>query len=191
MIVNDSDDAGLHVVESIFVSFFVSFFCGYRIQGVGDAISDLLYAEAILAISGITLPEWEAQYQTVPSRLLAVRVPDRTVVSTTPDECKCVAPTGQYFFQWKPSFFACCFEILCKSTHLNLTMNSCQSPLIKYILGLQEGIDRLVADFKLGRAFVRPSGTEDVVRIYAEAESQESADALAKAVELVVNKTCK
>ena len=30
-----------------------------------------------------------------------------------------------------------------------------------------------------GRAFVRPSGTEDVVRVYAEASSQEAADKLA------------
>ena len=30
-----------------------------------------------------------------------------------------------------------------------------------------------------GRAFVRPSGTEDVVRVYAEATTQEAADKLA------------
>ena len=30
-----------------------------------------------------------------------------------------------------------------------------------------------------GRCFVRPSGTEDVVRVYAEAASQEAADELA------------
>ena len=33
-----------------------------------------------------------------------------------------------------------------------------------------------------GRAFVRPSGTEDVVRVYAEAETQEEADELAQKV---------
>jgi phosphomannomutase len=58
-------------------------------------------------------------------------------------------------------------------------------------LGLQEGIDALVANQKQGRSFVRPSGTEDVVRVYAEADSQENADALAKAVEGLVNKFCK
>lgn len=36
--------------------------------------------------------------------------------------------------------------------------------------------------FRKGRAFVRPSGTEDVVRVYAEAESAEDASALAKQV---------
>lgn len=39
--------------------------------------------------------------------------------------------------------------------------------------GLQAGIDELVAKYPRGRSFVRPSGTEDVVRVYAEAESKE------------------
>lgn len=33
-----------------------------------------------------------------------------------------------------------------------------------------------------GRSFVRPSGTEDVVRVYAEADTQENADKLADQV---------
>ena len=33
-----------------------------------------------------------------------------------------------------------------------------------------------------GRAFVRPSGTEDVVRVYAEAQTQQAADKLAQQV---------
>ncbi|XP_040839620.1 phosphoacetylglucosamine mutase isoform X2 [Ochotona curzoniae] len=52
--------------------------------------------------------------------------------------------------------------------------------------GLQEAIDALVNKYKLSRAFVRPSGTEDVVRVYAEADSQESADSLAHEVSLAV-----
>ena len=43
---------------------------------------------------------------------------------------------------------------------------------------LQAAIDRLVAARRNGRAFVRPSGTEDVVRVYAEADTVEAADAL-------------
>lgn len=38
--------------------------------------------------------------------------------------------------------------------------------------GLQDAIDKLVANYKNGRSFVRPSGTEDVVRVYAEADTQ-------------------
>uniref|UniRef100_A0A8C0MA37 Phosphoacetylglucosamine mutase n=1 Tax=Canis lupus familiaris TaxID=9615 RepID=A0A8C0MA37_CANLF len=52
--------------------------------------------------------------------------------------------------------------------------------------GLQEAINDLVKKYKLSRAFVRPSGTEDIVRVYAEADSQENADSLAHAVSLAV-----
>lgn len=53
--------------------------------------------------------------------------------------------------------------------------------------GLQEKIDELVAAAGKGaRSFVRPSGTEDVVRIYSEAPTQEGADALAEKVRLAV-----
>lgn len=45
--------------------------------------------------------------------------------------------------------------------------------------GLQEEIDNLVAAYKSARSFVRPSGTEDVVRVYAEADTREAVDALA------------
>nr|XP_034837207.1 phosphoacetylglucosamine mutase [Maniola hyperantus] len=52
--------------------------------------------------------------------------------------------------------------------------------------GLQERIDELVSTYTSGRAFVRPSGTEDVVRVYAEADTQESADKLAAEVSQAV-----
>eukprot|EP01018_Ginkgo_biloba_P022870 Gb_09988 [translate_table: standard] len=54
-------------------------------------------------------------------------------------------------------------------------------------LGLQEAIDSEVAKYSLGRAFVRPSGTEDVIRVYAEAITQEAADMLAQAVAVHVH----
>lgn len=38
--------------------------------------------------------------------------------------------------------------------------------------GLQDAIDSLVKKYKNARSFVRPSGTEDVVRVYAEADTQ-------------------
>ena len=40
----------------------------------------------------------------------------------------------------------------------------------------------LTAQVSQGRAFVRPSGTEDVVRVYAEAENQADAEALAQRI---------
>ena len=44
---------------------------------------------------------------------------------------------------------------------------------------LQPQLDKAMAKYPRGRCFVRPSGTEDVVRVYAEAETQAHADALA------------
>ena len=38
-----------------------------------------------------------------------------------------------------------------------------------------------------GRCFIRPSGTEDVVRVYAEAKSKKSASALAGAAAVIIN----
>lgn len=46
-------------------------------------------------------------------------------------------------------------------------------------LSLREGLGALLL---AGRAFVRPSGTEDVVRVYAEAATQAEADDLAREV---------
>ena len=42
--------------------------------------------------------------------------------------------------------------------------------------GLQERLDELIRKYDGGRAFVRPSGTEDVVRVYAEATLRPQAD---------------
>eukprot|EP01114_Cavostelium_apophysatum_P000148 TRINITY_DN1014_c0_g1_i2.p1 TRINITY_DN1014_c0_g1~~TRINITY_DN1014_c0_g1_i2.p1 ORF type:complete len:246 (+),score=107.10 TRINITY_DN1014_c0_g1_i2:1098-1835(+) len=52
--------------------------------------------------------------------------------------------------------------------------------------GMQEKLNAIVAKYKNGRSFVRPSGTEDVVRVYAEAETQKEADALADEVTALV-----
>ncbi|XP_029890152.1 phosphoacetylglucosamine mutase isoform X3 [Aquila chrysaetos chrysaetos] len=114
-------------------------------QTVGDAISDMLVIEAILALKGLTVQQWDAIYADLPNRLLKVQVADRRVIVTTDAERCVVTPPG-----------------------------------------LQEKIDALVKKYKLSRAFVRPSGTEDVVRIYAEADTQENTDALAHEVSLAV-----
>ncbi|KAK9861384.1 hypothetical protein WJX84_003574 [Apatococcus fuscideae] len=53
--------------------------------------------------------------------------------------------------------------------------------------GLQCQVEAEVAKVSQGRCFVRPSGTEDVVRVYAEAENQIAADQLAKAVASLVS----
>ncbi|XP_042659579.1 phosphoacetylglucosamine mutase isoform X1 [Tyto alba] len=114
-------------------------------QTVGDAVSDMLVIEAILALKGLSVQQWDAIYTDLPNRLLKVQVADRRVIDTTDAERCAVTPPG-----------------------------------------LQEKIDALVKKYKLSRSFVRPSGTEDVVRIYAEADTQENADALAHEVSLAV-----
>uniref|UniRef100_A0A3P8P3X6 Phosphoacetylglucosamine mutase n=1 Tax=Astatotilapia calliptera TaxID=8154 RepID=A0A3P8P3X6_ASTCA len=113
-------------------------------QTVGDAISDMLLIEAILAIKGMTIQQWDTIYTDLPNRQLKVKVADRRVIDTTDAERRAVTPAG-----------------------------------------LQEAIDNLVKKYRQARSFVRPSGTEDVVRVYAEADTQ-SADALAHEVSLAV-----
>ncbi|XP_050437081.1 phosphoacetylglucosamine mutase [Adelges cooleyi] len=53
-------------------------------------------------------------------------------------------------------------------------------------LGLQDKINSIVANYPMARSFVRPSGTEDVVRVYAEADTQVHADKLAVEVAAVI-----
>ena len=52
--------------------------------------------------------------------------------------------------------------------------------------GAQAQIDGLVGKYKNGRSFARASGTEDAVRVYAEAATKGEADELAAGVGKVV-----
>ena len=47
---------------------------------------------------------------------------------------------------------------------------------------MQDKIDELIAATPESKAFVRPSGTEDVVRIYAEAKTVEETNAMGEAI---------
>ncbi|EIN13797.1 phosphoacetylglucosamine mutase [Punctularia strigosozonata HHB-11173 SS5] len=107
-------------------------------QTVGDALSDMLLVEVVLAHKSYTGIEWDALYADLPNRLVKVVVGDRNAFRTVDAERRLVSPAG-----------------------------------------LQEKIDALVGGFEGGRSFVRPSGTEDVVRVYAEASSRVQADELA------------
>lgn len=44
------------------------------LKTVGDAISDMLLIEAILAIKGMTIQQWDAIYADLPNRQLKVKV---------------------------------------------------------------------------------------------------------------------
>ena len=54
--------------------------------------------------------------------------------------------------------------------------------------GAQDEIDKLQQMFIKGRSFARPSGTEDVMRVYAEAHSRAEVTKLASEVAKVVQK---
>uniref|UniRef100_A0A8D8MG93 Phosphoacetylglucosamine mutase n=1 Tax=Cacopsylla melanoneura TaxID=428564 RepID=A0A8D8MG93_9HEMI len=53
-------------------------------------------------------------------------------------------------------------------------------------VGMQESINKSVAKYKSARSFVRPSGTEDIVRVYVEAETNEDVKALTEEVQQIV-----
>ncbi|KAL2222751.1 N-acetylglucosamine-phosphate mutase [Thermoascus aurantiacus ATCC 26904] len=110
-------------------------------QAVGDAISDMLLVEVILAHKGWTVKEWLGTYTDLPSRLVRVEVPDRSIFKAYDAERKLESPPG-----------------------------------------LQAKIDALQSQYNKGRSFARASGTEDAVRVYAEAASRSEADDLATRV---------
>lgn len=104
-------------------------------QAVGDALSDMLLVEVILAHRGWGAMEWDAGYEDLPNRLVKVEVPDRSMFQTEDAERRLVYPEA-----------------------------------------LQGWIDEVVNKVDMGRSFVRPSGTEDCVRVYAEAKSSKDAE---------------
>jgi phosphoacetylglucosamine mutase len=104
-------------------------------QAVGDAISDMLLVETVLAHKSYSGVEWDSLYVDLPNRLVKVHVANRHAFQTEDAERRLVNPKG-----------------------------------------LQGKIDDLVRRYEGGRSFVRPSGTEDVVRVYAEAVIRAHAD---------------
>jgi len=107
-------------------------------QTVGDAISDALLVEVVLAHKSYSGIEWDSLYADLPNRLVKVKVPDPSVFKTEDAERRLTNPPG-----------------------------------------LQAKLDELVRKYEDGRSFVRPSGTEPVVRVYAEARVRSQTDDLA------------
>ena len=65
-------------------------------QTVGDALSDMLLVEVILAQKEYTVQEWTKTYTDLPNRLLRVEVPDKNDFKTVPAtaERKLESPSG-------------------------------------------------------------------------------------------------
>ncbi|KAF8213092.1 phosphoacetylglucosamine mutase [Mycena galopus ATCC 62051] len=118
-------------------------------QTVGDALSDMLLVEVVLAHKDYSGLEWDSLYVDLPNRLVKVVVADRNQVKTEDAERRLVSPAG-----------------------------------------LQDKINELVRRYDGGRSFVRPSGTEDVVRVYAEASIKAQTDELAFRVAGLVYDEC-
>jgi len=116
-------------------------------QAVGDALSDLLLVEVILAHKGWGMMEWFRTYVDLPNRLVKVEVRDRGMFKTVDAERKLEEPKG-----------------------------------------IQAAIDDIVNKYKDGRSFARASGTEDAVRVYAEAATRGEADQLAQRVAELVKR---
>jgi len=114
-------------------------------QSVGDALSDMLLVEVVLAHKHWGPQEWLSTYEDLPNRLLKVTVSDRKIFQTTDAERRLVSPEG-----------------------------------------VQEQIDREVQKVRQGRSFARASGTEDAVRVYAEAATKAEAEDLARKVADIV-----
>ena len=110
-------------------------------QTVGDALSDLLLVESILAHKNWSAAEWDGCYKDLPNRLVRVVVSDPSIYVTTDAERRLLAPEG-----------------------------------------VQDKIDQLCSKYKETRVFVRPSGTEPCVRVYAEARERAEVDGISMAV---------
>lgn len=63
-------------------------------QTVGDAISDMLMIEVILAHKGWTLKDWAMTYTDLPNRLVRVEVGNKDVFQTTDAERRLSHPEG-------------------------------------------------------------------------------------------------
>ncbi|VDL94577.1 unnamed protein product [Schistocephalus solidus] len=137
---------------------------------VGDALSDLLLVEFVLAARQLSLRDWRAMYEVLPSRQLKVAVADRYVIKVSENEFRTVKPEG--------------------------VQVRCSTLVFFFLFFYQAAIDTLVTkvDSVAGRtsssrAFIRPSGTEDTVRVYAESTTQALADWLAHSVARLVHST--
>ena len=114
-------------------------------QTVGDAISDMLAVECVLADKGWDVEEWAGCYQDMPNLLAKVMVRDRNLVTTRDAERQVVTPAG-----------------------------------------MQDNINKIVGEFNNARSFVRPSGTEDCVRVYSEANTRQEAESVSQKVSEMV-----
>ena len=120
-------------------------------QTVGDAMSDMLLVEVILAHREFTVKEWAACYRDLPNQI------------------------GKVFVNDKRSF---------------VTKEGTAERELEKPAGMQEELNKIIAKYPEARAFVRASGTEDAVRIYAEAGTTFDLNSLARELWEHVERRC-
>lgn len=149
-------------------------------QAVGDALSDLLLVDAILYLKNWTLTSWNNLYHDLPSRQLKVYVQDRNIISTNDNETRVL----------KPIELQSALDNLVSSM-ISSSLSSSSSSAVSEANSNQSSSSITKHDPKvIMRTFVRPSGTENVVRIYAEAPTQKDADELATHAAALVYRFC-
>lgn len=88
---------------------------------VGDALTDLLLVEYVLASRALSLDQWFALYDDLPSRQIKVTIADRTVIQTTDADRKATHPpglqVGSSFTKLILFFYMCCSSMLTKSSY--------------------------------------------------------------------------
>lgn len=184
-------------------------------QAVGDALSNLLLVLLALRRRGWGLAQWAELYSDLPSRQSVHSVPDRTVIKTQDAERSVSSPSGLQSAitvavarvpngqgGWKGVGGGLGGGRTRKRKGARALHGAawaawpwCGGPRLwppRSAPGIAAWLIRSppFPPAGAGRAFVRPSGTEDVVRVYAEAATQPAADALAGAVGKLVVQFC-
>lgn len=94
---------------------------------------------------------------------------------------------GMSFQQWDQMYTDLpSYQSKVKVSNRNLVKTIDAERRVQSPEALQTAIDQCVVKFKSGRAFVRPSGTEDVVRVYAEAATEEEVRTLGNLMEKAI-----
>ncbi|CCW65399.1 unnamed protein product [Phytomonas sp. EM1] len=129
-------------------------------QVCGDSIADMLMCEVALDALQLSPLQWVQIYDTRPSIQSTITVPDASVITNTKDQTRAITPEG-----------------------LQEEIDDIVNTVEREFLG-KDGEQGMT------RAFVRPSGTEPIVRIYAEANTQNACELLEKKVRAAVIKYC-
>ncbi|EPY37163.1 phosphoacetylglucosamine mutase [Strigomonas culicis] len=135
-------------------------------QHCGDAIGDLLLCEVALAALQLPPVDWLRLYDDYAARLTKVQLQQRVHMVTTADEQQILEPRA-----------------------LQDKINAAVASAVEQMQQQQERVaeDETKEKKKVtARAFVRPSGTEPIVRVYAEASDEKVCQALSQNVESIV-----